>query len=260
MTLVQAAILGIVQGLTEFLPISSSGHLALAERFFQLSSTSLHFEVAVHFATLLAVIVFFFQDILKLRIRDYVVLAIGTVPAVIVGLFFQDIVEQAFSSLWQIAIDFMITGVVLILTQRILDRSTDKKTETVVSAKKSFLIGIAQAIAIFPAISRSGSTVAAALNLRIERQTAFRFSFLLSIPAILGASTLTIVDILQQGGGTVEEPLSYFVIGGVFAFGFGIFSLRWFKKIIASAQLKYFGYYCCGLSIILIAQQLFHIL
>ncbi len=257
MTSLQAAILGTVQGLTEFLPISSSGHLVLFEQFFGIQSTSLHFEVVVHVATLFAVLIFFFKDLNKLKFRYLAVLGIGTIPAVLVGLFLKDQVEAAFSSITEVAIEFFITGIILFIAQRELNkREMNPKHNSLESTSPlhGLIIGIAQAIAIFPAISRSGSTVAAALKLHISREEAFRFSFLLSIPAILGASVLTLIDITKEGIPTTDSVINY-LIGGIFAFIFGVMSLLWFKRVMQKAQLHYFGYYCCALSVLLLINQ-----
>lgn len=254
MNLFQAAILGIVQGLTEFLPISSSGHLVIVEQFFGLRATSLHFEIAIHFATLLAVIVFFFSEIKRLKFQDYVTLAIGTVPAVLVGVLLKDLIEAAFSSLLEVAFEFMITGLTVLFAQKKLTEQEPNSGLKKISQKHSFLIGIAQAVAIFPAISRSGATVATALQLNVDRETAFKFSFLLSIPAILGATVLSLAEIAREGF-PQSESIDAYIVGAILAFIFGFVSLLWFRKIIQSMKLQYFGYYCCGLSVLLFVYQ-----
>lgn len=173
-----------------------------------------------------------------------------------VGLFLKDVVEAAFSSLFEVAIEFMITGFIVLYAQKLLDQKNipHPSKDSALTMKQSLLIGIAQAIAIFPAISRSGATVATALHLKIDRETAFRFSFLLSIPAILGASVLSLLEIMSEGFPTTES-VNVYIVGSIFAFIFGLVSLLWFKKVMKSAQLKYFGYYCCGISIILLTYQ-----
>jgi len=248
MNIFQSIILGIVQGLTEFLPISSSGHLVLFERFIGIPSTNLTFEIILHLATLIAVIIYFRKDLLHLTVKEFFLLGIGTVPAVFVGLFFKDYIEQAFNSLTHIAIEFAVTGLILLWAQTLLSPKKEAKTTTEITKKNALIIGIWQAFAILPAISRSGSTVAGSLLLGVERERAFRFSFLLSIPAILGASILTLKDFFTGEEIFDQQLLIPYLIGAIFSFVFGLLSLAWFHQIIKKAQLWYFGVYCLLLS------------
>lgn len=249
MTVFQAIILGAVQGLTEFLPVSSSGHLVIFSHILGTSSdSSLLFEILIHLATLTAVGVFFFKDILALRRQDLLHLLIGTIPAVIAGFALKDSIEAAFSSLLFVGLALLVTAGFLLFAHL----RTTQRTETASSPMtplRALLIGVFQAIAIFPGVSRSGSTVSGALIANIERKKAFSFSFLLSIPAILGATLLTFLDMLQSGEQLPASLLLPYAAGALTAFVVGLISLRWFQKIVHSAKLYYFALYCVAVSI-----------
>lgn len=249
MTVLQAAILGVVQGVTEFLPVSSSGHLVIFEHLLGLKTdNSLLFEIIIHLATLAAVIAFFFKDILALKIRDYLNLVIATIPAVIVGLLFKDQIENAFGSLMFVGFTLLITAGFLFFAHY----SNTKKREGVseeISPLKAFFIGIFQAAAIFPGVSRSGSTVSGAIIAKVERQKAFSFSFLMSIPAILGASVLSVLDIFQGQETFDQSMLLPYTAGAIAAFVVGLISLYWFKIIIKNMKLHYFAIYCVAVSL-----------
>ena len=252
MSLVEALILGLVQGLTEFLPVSSSGHLVLAERLLGVTFNDITFEVAIHFATLLAVLIFFFRPLIKIffspfkmlsgkrsdntvvNFRILIAICIGTIPAVIIGLSFKDRIESAFSSVTMVSILLLATSAIL------LSSRFAKPKGSAIGAGNGFLIGCAQALAILPGISRSGSTITASLFCGVSREESFNFSFMLSVPAILGASALTALDMFEaeafQGG------ISY-LVGMVAAFVSGYFSLVILKRIVTSGRFHYFGFY-----------------
>lgn len=255
MNIFQAIILGLVQGFTEFLPISSSGHLVIAQKVLQVpNSDSLVFEIIIHLATLLAVIIFFYKDIIKLKINDYFLLGIGTIPAVIFGVFFKDFIEKAFGSLLEVGVELLITAALLFFAHWRLHHAPTSNHQTKdVTPLQSFIIGIWQAIAILPGISRSGATVAGALFMNIDRDKAFRFSFLLSIPAILGAAVLAGVDMFQSNETIEQSIILPYLVGAVAAFVTGLISLYWFQLVIKKSQLHFFGMYCTviGLTIIL---------
>ena len=210
MNILESIIMGLIQGLTEFLPVSSSGHLVLGSALFGLDAGSIIFEVFLHFATFLAVVVFFFREIMGLayapveyafkgnrssdnrRKLNYILfIIIGTIPAVIVGLKFKDQIEEVFGSPFLTGIMLIITSLILFLTL------LAKPKRENLSVIDSIIIGISQAVAIMPGISRSGSTISTAMYLGIDKKTAFNFSFLLSLPAILGAFILKLKEALE---------------------------------------------------------------
>ena len=189
MTVWQAAILGLVQGLTEFLPVSSSGHLVIFQTAFKLEEAPIVFDTIVHLGTLIAVLVFFRKKLLKLNKKQISLIAVGTVPAVIAGLIIEPFLEALFTSLVLTAGGLIFTGCILLTTKNL----TQQKQELTI--RQAIVIGVFQALAIIPGISRSGSTVCSALHLGIKRESAFFFSFLLAIPAILGAQVLQLKDL-----------------------------------------------------------------
>lgn len=252
----QAILLGVVQGLTEFLPVSSSGHLVLAQHWLGFEEPQLLFDVAVHFSTLFAVAIFFFPVIIKLRFKQWLIIAVGTIPAVVIGLFFKDMIEQLFAA------EMIVSGALLVTAG--MNFFADKKLESVdakpdndlkvedkisgLSWLQAVIIGCFQAFAVIPGISRSGSTLAGGLTQKLDRQTAFTFSFLLSLPAIAGATLLQVLDVVETGSLSLGWPI--LVVGGLAAFISGYASLWVFKKIVTNARLEVFGWYCLGLGLL----------
>lgn len=279
MNVFQAVLLGVVQGATEFLPVSSSGHLVIFSQLLgELNESSVFFFVLLHVATLMAVVIYFWQDLLKVRGKHLMLLGLATIPAVLVGLFLKDVVESLFVSVKLVGVAMLITGLLNLISDWKLRQATTielREKSTVNSTtnkseidekpqhngsgsffpnmKQAFLIGVAQAIAITPGISRSGSTVAAGLMQGVSKETAFRFSFLLSIPAILGALLLELLDIWQSGSAlSVGLPE---LLGVVAAFLTGILSLKLFSLVLAKNQMKWFGIYALlmGIAVLIFA-------
>lgn len=258
MTVGQALVLGVVQGLTEFLPVSSSGHLLIVQQLFGLTESLLTFDIVIHLATLIAILLFFGKSLFKVSWKEWLLVGVGTIPAVVIGLLFKDQIEAAFGADRWVGVELILTGLLMFGTDRYLekhrqtevenwerrsDEAETKAVTTVLTPVKSFLIGIAQAIAIIPGISRSGSTVAGALVVGLDREAAFRFSFLLAIPAIAGAGVLQLKDVIETG--TVAELWSLpYIVGAVAACGAGIASLAVFRYVINKARLEWFGWYC----------------
>ncbi len=251
MTHLQAALLGIVQGLTEFLPVSSSGHLVLGQALLGINAGDVTFEVIVHFGTLLAVV-----TVLRRRIRDLLVglfrrdrtalvmvglIALGSVPAVVVGLVFEDRITAAFASPFTVSIMLIVTGCVLFSTRNLLG---ERMVDTVWAG---IVIGIAQAAAIVPGISRSGMTISAGLWCKADAGEAATFSFLLAIPIIAGATALKVGGLVAGGPGT--EFWSVLLVGAATAFASGVLSIRWLLSIVARGELSRFAYYCWAVGI-----------
>ncbi|MFH0856427.1 MAG: undecaprenyl-diphosphate phosphatase [bacterium] len=254
MSIPKAIILGIIQGIAEWLPISSSGHLVIAQEFFGLQN-SMVFDVLLHMATLSVVFIVFWGDIKKMIVSvfqwdfksEYGKLAlfiiIGSIPTAIIGILFHDIFEKMFSNLWAVAVALMVTGILLLLTK------IKKENTKYINSKNSLLIGLVQGIAIIPGISRSGSTISAGILSGVDKEKAARFSFLLSIPAILGAFLLEAVKFSKVGSPGISWLSA--AIGMIFAAAIGYCVLKFLLKIIKSDKFHLFGYYCVGLSIIL---------
>jgi len=241
-------LLGIVQGLTEFLPVSSSAHLVLAERFLGFDQPGVLLEAALHLGTLSAVLLLFRRDLIRLvrgvfhrgSDRSEVGrLIIGTVPIVFFGLLFQSRIEAAFTSLSIIGLCLLVTGATLFLA----DWAGRRAKRHEVRLFDSIFIGLAQALALLPGISRSGTTIATGMALGIRGAEAARFSFLLSIPAILGAGVLKIIQALSTGSIPTGEWIGL-LLGALTAGAIGALAIKGLLAVIARGRLKVFGFYC----------------
>ncbi|MDR0551462.1 MAG: undecaprenyl-diphosphate phosphatase [Spirochaetaceae bacterium] len=202
MSILQAVILGAVQGITEFLPVSSSGHLVLLQKIFGISEPALFFDTMLHLGTLAAVFAVLRKDILNILRHIFQpitgFLIIGTLPAVVIALLFKSKIEAVFESGAFLGFAFLLTALSLTAAEALSRRRGVLRTGAQMTALDSLVIGIMQGIAILPGVSRSGFTLSGALSLKLERAFAARFSFLLSIPAILGAAVLQIKDLLDD--------------------------------------------------------------
>ncbi len=249
MSILEAIILGIVQGITEFLPVSSSGHLLFAQQLFDIEENSLSFSILLHLGTLIPVLIVFWSDIWKLiknpfQKLTYVIL-LGSVPAAIVGLTMNDFIEEVFYGGELLWITFLFTAFVLLYSDRVKGNT---RSDEEVTYKDAIIIGTTQAFAILPGISRSGSTIASGLYCGLNRETAAKISFLLSIPAVGGAFLLDAVDVAQAGfvleGVSVQAALAGF-LASMFS---GYLSIKFMLALIKKAKLKYFAYYLFVLS------------
>ena len=261
----QALILGVIQGLTEYLPVSSSGHLAIGAYLFNISDgeENLAFTVAVHVATVLSTcfilwreIVWIIKDCFKFKWNEGTMYAfnilVSMIPIAIVGLFFKDTVEQFFGNgLFVVGICLMVTAALLAFSYWAKPRQKEN-----LSPLDAFIIGIAQAIAVLPGLSRSGSTIATGLLLGNKKERLAQFSFLMVIPPILGEALLDAKDMVEQGvsnamGGLDTLPL---IVGFVAAFITGCFACKWMISIVRKGKLIWFAVYCAivGLAAMLI--------
>lgn len=260
MNLIQAIILGIVQGLTEFLPISSSGHLVLMQKIFGITEPALIFDTSVHLGTLLAVFAVFKDDILSILRKPFQrltwLLLAGTIPTAVIGVVFKDVFEEMFHTGSTLGIEFLITGAVLMLSGM---QKSGKKGVRETSFVDAAFIGVMQGAAIMPAISRSGLTISGALFRKLDREFAARFSFLMSIPAILGAAAFQVKDMLEIGGG---GGISYgtLVAGSLAAALAGYVSIKYMLEILRKGKIRYFAYYVFVLgALVLVDQYITHI-
>lgn len=260
MNWIEAVILGIVQGLTEFLPVSSSGHIVLGEALLNTeSSDNLAFTVVVHFATVISTIVIYrqsiqsiFRDLLKFewnsatRFALYVLLSM--IPVAVAGLFFKDEVEEMFAGkVMLVGLMLLITGGLLLSTR--LSRVHNEE----LTSWKALLIGVAQALAVVPGISRSGATISTALLMKVDRAKAAEFSFLMVIPPILGIMLLDGIEMTEKAqAGTLTIEFSTLLAGFLAAFITGLLACRVMIKIVKSGKIQYFAYYCFLVGIIAI--------
>ena len=244
---IEAIVLGLVQGLTEFFPVSSSGHLAMMQALFGgRESGGLLFEVAVHVATLIAIVFFYRKRIAELIVGvlqrvpiafDYAAkLAVGTLPAVIVGLSSKDAIERLFSNPVLVGLALLVTGFIVFSTRWTAPRATNPSPTWSAVA----IIGCAQAFAILPGISRSGSTVAAALALGVAPLVAAEFSFLLGVIAISGAAVLMLPELGDAG----SEALANIAYGGTAALVSGLLSIWLFVRMLGRGLFHYWAAYC----------------
>jgi undecaprenyl-diphosphatase len=264
MSIIEAIVLGLVQGLTEFLPVSSSGHLVLLQKIFDITAPALFFDTMLHAGTLLAVMAVLWQDIcaiLKKIIQPLTAfLIIAVIPAVIAALAFGDAIEHAFESGKFLSFCFLVTSIILLIAEKLSRDSTvnvTKKQENM-NFLDALIIGIMQAIAIIPGISRSGATISGALFRKLERGFAARFSFLLSIPAILGALVLQVKDLAKNGGAeTAGESIgaAAVIAGTVTAAVVGFFAVKLMLKIIREKSLYGFAIYTAVLGVLILIDQ-----
>jgi undecaprenyl-diphosphatase len=262
MTWFEALILGLVQGLTEFLPVSSSGHLEITKAIFgdnSLPEESLLMTVVLHAATALSTIVIFRKDIAEIlkglfqfknneEFQFSLKIIISMIPAAVVGVLFEEEIEQFFGG------NLLLVGSMLILTAGLLflaDKA--KSTLNPVSYKNAFVIGVAQAVAILPGISRSGATISTSVLLGVDRQKAARFSFLMVVPLILGKMAK---DILSGDLAETQTEASLLIIGFIAAFVAGLVACQWMIALVKKSQLKYFSFYCMIVGIIAIIYTL----
>jgi undecaprenyl-diphosphatase len=272
MDIIQAIIIGLVQGLTEFLPVSSSAHLIFAQQALGVADVGLAFDVLLHVGTLVAVIVYFFNDIVnmikgfllslvdlkngnfmgELKKDPYKKLAwltiLATIPIGIVGVLFNDIVESMFMGLTVPAFLLLITGCLLYVSQRMNTGRIDVRNITL---KEALIMGCGQALAILPGLSRSGTTIAAGLFAGLDKEFAAKFSFILSIPAILGAAVFQIKDL---SGGSVE--IGACIAGFIVAAISGYLAISFLLKIVREKSLDIFAYYCWIVGIIVLVGSL----
>ena len=252
MSWIEALILGLVQGLTEYLPVSSSGHLAIGSEFFGIEGEeNLAFTVAVHVATVLSTLVilwkeidWIFRGLFKCQLNEetkYVLnIVVSMIPVGIVGVFFKDYVEEVFGS------GLAIVGAMLLLTAVLLTLSyyAKPRQKEKINLRDAFIIGLAQACAVMPGLSRSGSTIATGLLLGNKKETLAQFSFLMVIPPILGEALLDVVKGLngeEAFGGIDALPLT---VGFLAAFVSGCLACKWMINIVKKGKLIYFGIYC----------------
>ena len=262
---IQALILGLVQGLTEYLPVSSSGHMTILSKFFGIDGADgLTFTVAVHVATVLSTLVMLWREIdwimkglFKFEMNEETKYAlnilVSMIPVGIVGLFFKDKVEEAFGS------GLLIVGVMLIVTAVLLTFSyhARPRQKEHISLWDAFVIGVAQACAVLPGLSRSGSTIATGLMLGNKKEKLAQFSFLMVIPPILGEALLDVVKAMS-GETVVSDSIGTFplCVGFLAAFLSGCFACKLMISVVKKGKLIYFGYYCAIVGVAVLVYQL----
>lgn len=259
MEFIKAVVLGIVQGLTEFLPISSSGHLVIGSELLDFQGKGVAFDVFLHMGTLLAVVLVFRRELAAMiaapfkymraergeevmhNLRWNALVVISVLPAVVVGLYLKNSIEMLFSSLFLVFGMLFLTGILMIST--IYLRSRDVS----LGGRHALLMGCAQAMAIMPGLSRSGSTIFAGMALGVDRQIVARFSFIMSIPAIVGAMVLQLGDLIQTP--PAAASLINIAAGTAASAVSGYFAIILLLDVVRRNRLQWFGYYCLVLSV-----------
>ena len=275
MSYFMSAVLGVVQGIAEFLPISSSGHLTLLQHFLGMPEPDNLFNILLHFATLLAVCVYYFQDVVEMiaeffrgiaalfsrnpsrgnppEARRLVLLVmVGTLPLFVVMLI-KNQVEALGNYPVVVSCALLITGCILFFSDRM---ASGRKTARSATLKDALLVGVAQGFATVPGLSRSGYTISAGMAVGFDRKFAVRYSFLLSLPAVLGATILEVKDVLEAPGGLPEGMLPKYLLGMVIAGVVGYFSIRLVNLLASKGKFGAFAYYCWAAGLVFLVLSL----
>ncbi|GAB2567042.1 undecaprenyl-diphosphate phosphatase [Gracilibacillus alcaliphilus] len=262
-TLIQYFILGLVQGVTEPIPISSSGHLIIIRELFDIEARGLSFEIFVNFASLLAVMLIYRKDIVRLIVGTWnfivkhdksakddfmfvVYLVIATIPVGIIGVLFGDVLGEALSSTSVVGITLLITAAALWIIRNLRGRKQDGD----LSVKDAIIVGLGQSIAVTPGISRSGATIVASMLVGMKQDTALRFSFLLYIPVSLGTGILEIPEIIADPN--MDQLWAPYAIAFITSFIASYYALKWFMNIMRHGKLEYFAYYCVVIGLLVL--------
>ena len=249
MNLIESIVMGLVQGLTEFLPISSSGHLVIFQKLLNINSPGNLIEVSAHLGTLLSVILIYKNDIWDLLLtvkssksKKYIsLICLATIPSIVFVLIGKSFILSLFESVRSVSVALLFTGIILFVS------GFSKNSNQQLNFSKGLMIGFSQALAIIPGISRSGMTISLALLFGISSKDAAKFSFMLAIPAILGASVLTLSDIQFS---QTQELLYPLMTTTFVSFVSGYFALKFLIKILNSGKFYYFSFYCIFIALI----------
>jgi undecaprenyl-diphosphatase len=246
MSYAETIFLGIVQGITEFLPVSSSGHLTILQELMGRELENVELNIALHLGTLLSILVIYRNDLPEVLRQPRLCLAIvvATLPVIPVGLFLKDALEQAFASTFAVGACLCVTGLLMALSRRI---EHGERSLSEITMRDALIVGVFQAVAPLPGISRAGSTIFGGLACGLHRDAAAKFSFLIAIPAIAGATVLYSKEILESGSsGADAGPL---IAGTAVAFVVGVLSLRGLLQLVSRQRLSWFAWYCLTLGV-----------
>lgn len=249
----QAVFLGLIQGLTEFIPVSSSGHLVIAQSFLDIREDQILFNVILHIGTLIPIFIIFWQDIKdmillkKEKRKETFYILIAIIPTGIIGVLFEDFFENLFANAYLTAFMLIVTGLILYITEKI--EGGEKEVEEM-KFWQPLVVGLAQGAAIIPGISRSGSTIAASLFQGLNREAAARFSFLMSIPVIGGAGFLQFLKVVERAEFNLELKVVLFGFSAAVVSGY--FAIKILLKVLAEKKLNYFSYYCWFIAAVVI--------
>ncbi len=253
MSIIEAIVLGLVQGLTEFIPVSSSGHLIIAHELFGTTDSTLVFDVALHIGTLLALMIFFWKDILGLMKNVFAkntqgklsrIIIVGTIPAGLIGYLFSDWIDDNLRKPITVVITMIIMGLLMLAVEKY---SSKKRTVSSVTMQDGVKIGFAQALALIPGVSRSGATITAGMIQGLKRADSARLSFLMAIPITAGAIAGSLLGAEQ---GELSGQTNIFAIGILMALVSGLFAIRFLLRFLSNNSLSVFAYYRIALAVI----------
>lgn len=265
MTILAAIILGIIQGATEFIPVSSTGHLIIAREFLNLNTdTALAFDAVLQLASIFAVIIVCRKDIarilntvknifvaprlvLPMDKKLVIALIVGTIPAIVLGLLLESYMETTFRGALPVVVGLLIGSVIIALAEKLFHK---RMIEVDIGAGRGFLIGIYQALALFPGVSRSGATISGGLFAGLDRAQATRFSFLLAIPIIAGSGVLKLFELISTGA--LNGLIAPLIVGSIFSFGVGYTAISFLLSFVKTHSLMPFVYYRIALSVLII--------
>lgn len=265
MSILYAIILGLVQGATEFIPVSSSGHLVIINHLLGIGD-GFTFDVLLNIGTLAALVIFYRKRILDIVKRvlsgkDWSLIfkiILATIPAVAIGLLFEDIVSKLNGMIWVVIASLIVVGIIMIFHGKANEQSDDREIEKSVGWKTTIKIGLAQTIALIPGVSRSGITILAGLKSNLSAARAAEFSFLMAIPIIAGASFKTLLS--SEGISFIQNNLGAVIVGNIASFAAGILAISFLIKLLSNRGLKYFGWYRIILAVTLVILLLTHII
>jgi undecaprenyl-diphosphatase len=259
MNIWQAVILGIVQGITEFLPVSSSGHLVVLQRVFGMEEPALTFDIVVHLGSLVSIFAFFWKDIWALLKNPFTkmtaLLIMATVPVVVAGFFLRDAVEHELRSPWILALSFAVTGVLLAAADYFASgrgRKGRPKADRDITFTDALIIGCMQALALPPGISRSGTTLTGALGRGLNRETATRFIFFMAIIAIAGAGAMEASELVLGNASVSRIGAVPLLTGFAVSAAVGYMAIRLLLKLLKASKLRYFSYYVWALAALIL--------
>ncbi|MBP6962528.1 undecaprenyl-diphosphatase UppP [Candidatus Saccharibacteria bacterium] len=253
MSIIEAIVLGLVQGLTEFIPVSSSGHLIIAHELFGTTDSTLVFDVALHIGTLLALMIFFWKDILGLMKNVFAkntqgklsrIIIVGTIPAGLIGYLFSDWIDDNLRKPITVVITMIIMGLLMLAVEKY---SSKKRTVSSVTMQDGVKIGFAQALALIPGVSRSGATITTGMIQGLKRADSARLSFLMAIPITAGAIAGSLLGAEQ---GELSGQTNIFAIGILMALVSGLFAIRFLLRFLSNNSLSVFAYYRIALAVI----------
>ncbi|MFQ3575648.1 MAG: undecaprenyl-diphosphate phosphatase [Cytophagales bacterium] len=251
MDLFQAVVLAIIEGITEYLPISSTGHMIIASHFMGISGDDFTklFTIAIQFGAILSIVVLYWKKFLNLKDYSfYLKLLVAFIPAVVLGKLLNELIDQFLESVQTVAIMLIVGGVFLLFVDKIWKNNENEEP----NLKKSFFIGLFQCIAMIPGVSRSAATIVGGMSQGLSRKTAAEFSFFLAVPTMFAAGVYKLYKYFKETGGFKGEELQLFLIGNVVAFVVALFAVKFFVSFLQKRGFVIFGYYRIALGILLL--------